>query len=220
MVSLLKTFGKGLLYVIGMPFFLVTLAIFGVVGLLAFIFQIFKSIIFFFTGQKFFPELEEDKELRLKLEKEKAPAQPPIETPVEPQRVEPDIIIPLKEEAPVKQEEPIIKEEKAPIVEETPLEEEKEEPSIESICFDYQEEKKAPVEETIIPEPKKEEVDNTSPLTDLLNDGPVETELKTSESTVEEEPEVLETYVPRSSSYNDNVDEEDTDIGADINYDL
>ena len=220
MVSLLKTFGKGLLYVIGMPFFLVTLAIFGVVGLLAFIFQIFKSIIFFFTGQKFFPELEEDKELRMKLEKEKAPAQSPVETPVEPQRVEPDIIIPLKEEVPpVKQEEPIIKEEKAP-VEETPIEKEKEEPSIESICFDYQEEEKAPVEETIIPEPKKEEVDSTSPLTDLLNDGPVETELKTSENVVEEEPEELETYVPRSSNYSDNVDDEDTDIGVDINYDL
>ena len=220
MVSLLKTFGKGLLYVIGMPFFLVTLAIFGVVGLLAFIFQIFKSIIFFFTGQKFFPELEEDKELRMKLEKEKAPAQSPVETPVEPQKAEPDIIIPLKEEVPpVKQEEPIIKEEKAPIIEEAPIEEEKEEPSIESICFDYQEEK-APVEETIIPEPKKEEADSTSPLTDLLNDGPVETELKTSENVVEEEPEELETYVPRSSNYSDNVDDEDTDIGVDINYDL
>ena len=68
MIGLLKAFGKGILYVIGAPFFVVALVLFGAIGLLAFIFQIFKSIIFFFTGQKFFPELPEDKELRLKRE--------------------------------------------------------------------------------------------------------------------------------------------------------
>lgn len=228
MVSLLKTFGKGLLYVIGMPFFLVALAIFGVVGLLQFIFQIFKSIIFFFTGQKFFPELEEDKELRLKLEKEKAPASIPSEVHEEVSQPVPDIIIPLKEEEiPVKEEEPVItkqeeplpQEEKEPLFEEVSTSEQKEEPSIESVCFDYQEEK-APVEEEIKPE-LEEEIQTISPLSDLLNDGPVETELKTSESTPnEEEEEELETYVPRSSKYNENVDEEDTDIGVDINFDL
>ena len=65
MISLLKTFGKGILYVIGAPFFIVALALFGAIGFLAFIFQIIKSIIYFFTGQKFFPELAEDKKLRL-----------------------------------------------------------------------------------------------------------------------------------------------------------
>ena len=65
MVSLLKTFGKGILYVIGFPFFLAALLLFGVIGLFAFLFQLIKSIIYFFTGQKFFPELPEDKQLRL-----------------------------------------------------------------------------------------------------------------------------------------------------------
>ena len=65
MISLLKTFGKGILYVIGAPFFVLALALFGVIGLGAFIFQIIKSIIYFFTGQSFFPELPEDKKLRL-----------------------------------------------------------------------------------------------------------------------------------------------------------
>ena len=69
MVSLLKTFGKGFLYVIGLPFFILALAIFAVIGVFLFVFQIVRSIIFFFTGQKFFPELEEDKKLRLMKEK-------------------------------------------------------------------------------------------------------------------------------------------------------
>jgi len=72
MVGLLKAFGKGILYVLGFPFFLVALILFAVFGLGAFIFQLIRSIIFFFTGQKFFPELPEDKALRLKLHPEQA----------------------------------------------------------------------------------------------------------------------------------------------------
>ena len=72
MVDLLKAFGRGILYILCFPFFLVALAIFAVIGLLAFIFQLIKSIIYFFTGQKFFPELPEDKELRLMREAEQA----------------------------------------------------------------------------------------------------------------------------------------------------
>lgn len=64
MVELLKNFGKGILYVIGFPFFLVVLAIFAAFGLIAFVFQMLKSILFFFTGQKFFPDLPEDKQLK------------------------------------------------------------------------------------------------------------------------------------------------------------
>ena len=61
MVNLLKTFGRGILYVLGLPFFILALLIFAVIGLFAFLFQAIKSIIFFFTGQRFFPELPEDK---------------------------------------------------------------------------------------------------------------------------------------------------------------
>ena len=76
MVDLLKAFGRGIIYVICFPFFIVALAIFAVIGLLAFIFQLIKSIIFFYTGQKFFPELPEDKELRLMQEAEEARRNP------------------------------------------------------------------------------------------------------------------------------------------------
>ena len=76
MVNLLKTFGKGILYIIGFPFFVVALLIFGVIGIFLFIFHLIKSIIYFFTGQKFFPELPEDKQLRLKQEAAYAAAHP------------------------------------------------------------------------------------------------------------------------------------------------
>ena len=91
MVDLLKAFGRGIIYVLCFPFFVVALAIFAVIGLLAFLFQLIKSIIFFFTGQKFFPELPEDKELRLMQEAEEAKRNPqpqtqtqqPVNTPVQ-----------------------------------------------------------------------------------------------------------------------------------------
>lgn len=91
MVDLLKAFGRGIIYVLCFPFFVVALAIFAVIGLLAFLFQLIKSIIFFFTGQKFFPELPEDKELRLMQEAEEAKRNPqpqpqtqqPVNAPVQ-----------------------------------------------------------------------------------------------------------------------------------------
>lgn len=64
MIELLKTFGKGVLYVIGLPFFIVALLFFAVFGLIAFVFQILISIFRFFTGRKFFSELDEDKRLK------------------------------------------------------------------------------------------------------------------------------------------------------------
>ena len=94
MISLLKTFGKGLLYVIGAPFFIEALLLFGVIGLFAFIFQIVKSIIYFFTGQKFFPELPEDKKLRLMREAANQHDEPIQDNPSD------SIISPIYEEQP------------------------------------------------------------------------------------------------------------------------
>ena len=85
MVDLLKAFGRGILYILCFPFFLVALALFAVIGLLAFLFQLIKSIIFFFTGQKFFPELPEDKELRLMREAEEAKNNPQPQPQPQPQ---------------------------------------------------------------------------------------------------------------------------------------
>ena len=76
MIDLLKAFGRGVLYIILFPFFVLAIAIFAIIGLFAFIFQLVKSIIFFFTGRKFFPELPEDRELRLMFEAANAPITP------------------------------------------------------------------------------------------------------------------------------------------------
>ena len=216
MASLLKTFGKGILYVLGLPFFILALLIFGVLGIFAFLFQFFKSIIFFFTGQKFFPELPEDKELRLL----KAGASPSIEP--EPQR-EQDIIMPYQKEA-----------EPEPVFELAPEEPEPEPvaTTIEDACFKPSFEVEPEEQE---PEEVIEEEIHEEGLNDLLDDEPEEdpfetnipmgdeehTILETAEKKESEEElvEELETYVPRSSNYADDFDDEDTDTGVDIKYD-
>ena len=218
MVALLKTFGKGVLYVLGLPFFILALLIFGVIGIFAFLFQFFRSIIYFFTGQKFFPELPEDKELRLL----KAGAATPIEP--EPQR-EPDIIMPYQEEEP--EPEPVFE----PAIEE-PVQEEPVINTIEDACFKPSFE--AEPEEPAQPEEIIEEDVHEEGLNDLLDDEPEEdpfetnipmgdeehTILETAEAKESEEElvEELETYVPRSSNYEDDFDDEDTDTGVDIKY--
>ena len=60
MVGFFKSFGKGILYVLVLPFLIVILAIFGVVGLLGFLVMTIKGIILFFTGRSLFGPLPED----------------------------------------------------------------------------------------------------------------------------------------------------------------
>lgn len=200
MVNLLKTFGKGILYVIGLPFFIVALVIFGAIGLIAFVFQLIKSIFFFFTGQKFFPELPEDKELRLKMEQVNNPYT----------NMNNEMEDNLYQEEPVFEESPLVKNDK---VEPQPVAS-----PIEEACFK---------DETIVPsfEESKEEMEDTlteniepeEPFKDPLDDIEEKT-LETSEPKEEPEEE-LETYVPNRSSYKE-VEDDTTDNGVKIDYDL
>lgn len=200
MVNLLKTFGKGILYVIGLPFFIVALVIFGAIGLIAFVFQLIKSIFFFFTGQKFFPELPEDKELRLKMEQANNPY-PNMNNEAEET---------LYQEEPVFEEEPLVRNEKVePKYTTTPIEE---------ACFKDEtiepsfEEPEVEIEETPI-----EDIEPEEPFDNPLDDIEEKT-LQTSEP--EEEPEEeLETYVPNRSSYKE-VEDDTNDNGVKIDYDL
>lgn len=205
MLNLLKTFGKGILYVIGLPFFLLALILFAAFGLLAFIFQLIKSIVFFFTGQKFFPELPEDRELRLMQEKAN---QPPVQdTPVEQtnNQVPPQFVpFPQPQDS----------------VNEQPLDHE---PTIEETVFN-----EPNYQQTTEPEDSEE----TAPLEDLVDDSEQEediteeeTVLETSEEVEQEEEkeEELETYVPLSSKYDDQIDDDDDDGsegGVNIGYDV
>ncbi len=65
MMSVLKNVGKGILYIIGLPFFLLILVLTGIAGIFVLIFMFFKSIILFFTGRSLDDELPEDRKARL-----------------------------------------------------------------------------------------------------------------------------------------------------------
>ena len=225
MVDLLKAFGRGILYVILCPFFLVVLALFAVIGLLAFIFQLFKSIFYFFTGQKFFPELPEDKELRLKREAEEAARNPQPQPQVQPQ-AKPQNNLVFEEML----DENDFVEEPAPIV--TPISRPAPQ-SVEQACF-QEEVKPAPAPQSAPapapaprmpepePEPVKEELisdkdADDAPLSDFLdpfNDEPVMRD---------ESNEILEVYKPKGNNdYTDAdeyEDEDDTDSGVNIKFD-
>ena len=228
MVNLLKTFGKGILYIIGFPFFIVALLIFGVIGIFLFIFELFKSIIYFFTGRKFFPELPEDRELRLKLEA--ANPQPVIDQ--EPIGQEDSgSVPPMIEEVAFHEEpayeKPIYQEPKyRPLYEEPSYNEPKyEEPAQEEPVQPEPAQPEPEVEETTsleeatFEQPEEEEEDV---LSELTRDEP-EHSIDTS-SEQEEEPaddEELEQYIPKGSTYLDDIEEDDTNRGGvDIDYDV
>ena len=226
MVSLLKTFGRGILYVLGLPFFILALLIFAVIGLFAFLFQAIKSIIFFFTGQRFFPELPEDKELRLLKEKQN--------TPMEANK---DIITPYHEikdmEEPQEDLMSNLTRENAPEVTPTPTPTPAPAASVEEACFKPSFETEVKEEEPVIEEDIHEEVI----LNDFIEDEQPEIEevhqnitmddeehtiLESAEEKESEEDlvEELETYVPRSSNYSAADEDEDIDTGVDIDYNV
>ena len=208
MIGLLKAFGKGLLYVVGLPFFLLALLLFAVIGLLLFIYQIIRSIIYFFTGQKFFPELPEDKELRLRKEAANS-ANEIIDQPVEEHH---DIIMPLIEEKPIvsEPEENSFETVEEACFKDTSIETDSsfEEPEQEDDILSSLSREEAVKEETIEETNSFEEMEEET--------------LKTAEeeeATIEQE-EGLEEYVPKGSSITSDIDEEDTNNGVNIDYDL
>ena len=199
MLALLKSFAKGVLYIILLPFLIVAIVLFGAYGLFAFVIQIIMSVIFFFTGQKFFPELPEDKELRLLKEQASQP-----EFPIPDEQEDKD---------PVSYQEEVIKEEPphvSPVfhqsVEEACFQEEKEE-----VALSNEEED---IESEIEEEESSEEEDNvlSNALRDLLTGSKEEEEI---------EEEQLEEYKPKTSSYSQEYDEDDTEDnnGVNINFD-
>lgn len=221
MVNLLKTFGKGLLYIVGFPFFVVALLIFGVIGIFLFIFHLFKSIIYFFTGQKFFPELPEDKELRLKQEAAYAAAHPE-ETIIDQDPIQENSEAPMIEQVAFSEEpeyeKPIYQEPKyRPLYEEPEYNEPKVEESL-------------PEQEPVVEEQApsfeeasfEQEEDDEDILSELTRDEPehsIDTSIEEKEAPVDDEP--LEEYVPKGSTYLDDIEEDDPNTGGvDIDYDV
>ena len=247
MIGLLKMFGKGILYVIGFPFFVLALLLFGVVGIFLFIFQLVKSIFYFFTGRKFFPELPEDKELRLLKEKAAAKAEEGEEE--SPISEAPNPAQPVNHQESTPSPRPVYAE--TPVTRE-PLQrqEEPKQGSIEKAVF-YDLRDESPVQHY---EPEEDEIeDEEEPILETVNedsDGddfddaledkseqevPVqrqetiqEEEVLVREETIEtsapKEEEIidedLEEYVPKGSSYYDEDEDEDTGSGVSIDYDV
>lgn len=60
MTSFFKSFGKGILYIIGLPFALLFLAVVAVIGLPIIVFLFLKSILLFFKGETLDSDFEED----------------------------------------------------------------------------------------------------------------------------------------------------------------
>lgn len=221
MVDLLKAFGRGILYILCFPFFLVALAIFAVIGLLAFIFQLIKSIFYFFTGQKFFPELPEDKELRLMKEAEDAKNNPqPQPQPQVNNQGQSGL---LYEET---YDEDDFLEEPTP---ETPLP--RQQTTIEEVVFEEEPAPEvtpvqAPVEETPAPQPQVQEEVKPEPVKELIPDDhedPLDDFLDPfgEDSKPVEEEEELEVYRPKGTTDDTySIDEDDdTDSGVNINFD-
>ena len=67
MLNLFKNFGKGILYVLVLPFLLVGLAIYAVVAFFVFIFLAIKGLVLFFTGRSLYEDLPEDKEAKRRI---------------------------------------------------------------------------------------------------------------------------------------------------------
>lgn len=67
MINFFKNFGKGILYVLVLPFLLVGMAIYGVIALFVFLFLCIKGLILFFTGRSLYEDLPEDIEAKKRL---------------------------------------------------------------------------------------------------------------------------------------------------------
>ena len=90
MMSLLKNVGKGVLYILVLPLFLLVLFLTAIYGIFLIVFMFFKSIVLFFTGRSLDDELPEDRLARDI--KEGKPVNPttPVQTnePVKEQTIE------------------------------------------------------------------------------------------------------------------------------------
>lgn len=64
MESIFKSVGKGLLYLLVLPLFLLVISCYAIVGLIMFVYLFFKSIILFFSGRSLDIELSEDKKAK------------------------------------------------------------------------------------------------------------------------------------------------------------
>lgn len=148
MVNFLKSFAKGLLYLLVLPVLIVGIVLYGVVGIFIFLFLAVKGLILFFRGRSLFDDLPEDIEAKRRLQPQSAtqPQQPQPQTnnidttisfdspmvsqETEPQEVNPSndpFYVPEYLRSPKDDVAPLEPEVETPHVEETPVPEVQEE---------------------------------------------------------------------------------------------
>ena len=154
MMAVLKSVGKGILYIIGLPFFLIVLALVAVSGIFVLIFMFIKSIFLFFTGRSLDDELPEDRKAREIREGKPAfrnssdelviSSEPQVQPA--PQNIEEVVFGPAT---------PIEEEEESPVIETIPSQEPVEEPAEEPIIEDIIDTSPVQEEEPVIKETPK-----------------------------------------------------------------
>lgn len=197
MVNLLKHIGRGILYIIGLPFFLIVLALTAVAGIFIIVGMFIKSIFLFFTGRSLNDELPEDiKARKIKEARNNPQAQQTNPTPTVSTIPTQPTPTPVANPSPTNPE---------PV---------KSEPSIEDFVFDKQEKKveEAPIIETIPSEEEKEEIIEEEPT-------PIQ-EIKVEEKPVEREIQIGE-YKPNNTQkrfIEDYEEDDDDNSGITISY--
>ena len=67
MLNFFKNFGKGVLYVLVLPFLIVGMAWYAVFALFVFIYLAIKSVVLFFSGRSLYEDLPEDREAKKRI---------------------------------------------------------------------------------------------------------------------------------------------------------
>ncbi len=102
MINFLKSFAKGLLYLLVLPALVVGVAIYGVVAIFIFLFLAIKGLILFFRGRSLFDDLPEDTEAKRRLNPQANNPAPATATPSGTEQVSFDTpIMPMNNEEPV-----------------------------------------------------------------------------------------------------------------------
>ena len=92
MMAVLKNVGKGILYIIGLPFFLIVLVGTALMGIFLLAFMFFKSIILFFTGRSLDDDLPEDIKVKEIKYGKSSPAPSPVVNAQEEPVIQPYVV--------------------------------------------------------------------------------------------------------------------------------
>ncbi|HPY79930.1 MAG: hypothetical protein GXY57_01810 [Erysipelotrichaceae bacterium] len=195
MENIFKTVGKGLLYLLVLPVFLLVITGYALVGAFCFIYLFFKSIILFFSGRSLKIELPEDVKAKKIIQKIIASSQDPL--------LNPDGVQPAADDKPAEDE-----------TNDTT------EPSIEEVAFgpdeDIAESVPPIVDATIVDPEPEQDVFIPEPEPEIE---PVQQQKN--EAKFSEEQDAPEVYTPKKTKYQEvdsDIDDEDRGGGVDISF--